>query len=95
MDRDLLEEQEHESHLLTSCPFLGQNAAEESISDPAAPILSFSSSSSSLCASSETVEERKRKERGFIFTFLPHLVDLSTYMIQDVIRFSKSLQDFR
>ncbi|RVE57864.1 hypothetical protein OJAV_G00203610 [Oryzias javanicus] len=90
MDRDLLEDHEHESHLVTSCPFFGQSKSE-----PAAPTHSFSCSSSGLCESSETLEDPTSEEKGFIFTFLPHLVDLSTYMIQDVIRFSKSLQDFR
>ncbi|XP_044072736.1 nuclear receptor subfamily 1 group I member 2 isoform X3 [Siniperca chuatsi] len=43
---------------------------------------SLSSSSSSLCGTS-------------VFTALPHVTDLTTYMIQDIISFSKNLQDFR
>ncbi|XP_050926773.1 nuclear receptor subfamily 1 group I member 2 isoform X2 [Lates calcarifer] len=58
---------------------------------------SLSSSSSSLCGSSEKQENQKGEEvrKGSVFTALPHITDLTTYMIQDIISFSKSLQDFR
>lgn len=33
--------------------------------------------------------------QGCVFTALPHVTDLATYMIHDIIAFSKSLTDFR
>lgn len=52
------------------------------------------SSSSSPCPDFYfNKEEPKRKT--IVFTALPHLSDLGTYMIHDIIRFSKSLQAFR
>lgn len=38
---------------------------------------------------------RNDVENRCVFTALPHVADLTTYMIQDVISFSKSLQDFQ
>uniref|UniRef100_A0A3B4Y4T8 Nuclear receptor subfamily 1, group I, member 2 n=1 Tax=Seriola lalandi dorsalis TaxID=1841481 RepID=A0A3B4Y4T8_SERLL len=54
-------------------------------------------SSSSFCGSFEKQKNREGEEvtKSIIFTALPHLTDLTTYMIQDIISFSKSLQDFR
>ncbi|KAI3356326.1 hypothetical protein L3Q82_017548, partial [Scortum barcoo] len=58
---------------------------------------SFSSSSPDLCISFEKRENQEgdRVRKGSVFSALPHLTDLTTYMIQDIISFSKSLQDFR
>ncbi|XP_045909864.1 nuclear receptor subfamily 1 group I member 2 [Micropterus dolomieu] len=55
---------------------------------------SFSSSSSCLCGTSKKLENHEGDESN-VFTALPHVTDLTTYMIQDIISFSKNLQDFR
>ncbi|XP_051259450.1 nuclear receptor subfamily 1 group I member 2 isoform X1 [Dicentrarchus labrax] len=57
-----------------------------------------SSSSSSLCGSFEKQDNQggeQARESTAVFTALPHVADLTTYMIQDIISFSKGLQDFR
>nr|XP_046261137.1 nuclear receptor subfamily 1 group I member 2 isoform X2 [Scatophagus argus] len=56
-----------------------------------------SSSSSSLCDSFEKQENQDSLQvrKSSVFTALPHVTDLTTYMIQDIISFSKSLRDFR
>lgn len=41
------------------------------------------------------VDKDQSKRKSTVFTALPHLSDLGTYMIHDIIRFSKSLQAFR
>ncbi|XP_030283636.1 nuclear receptor subfamily 1 group I member 2 isoform X2 [Sparus aurata] len=58
---------------------------------------SSSSSSSSLSGSFDKQEnvEGNPDRKSSVFTALPHVTDLVTYMIQDIISFSKSLQDFR
>lgn len=58
---------------------------------------SSSSSSSCLCGSFQKQQSQERKHEGksSVFTALPHVTDLTTYMIQDIISFSKSLQGFR
>ncbi|XP_069010117.1 nuclear receptor subfamily 1 group I member 2 [Embiotoca jacksoni] len=106
MDRNILpviEDNQSASerpHPLTSC---STNTASKSASDPTASSracsLSSSSSSSfsSLWGSFEKQENHEGDEvkNGCVFTALPHVADLTTYMIQDIISFSKSLQDFR
>ncbi|XP_037646329.1 nuclear receptor subfamily 1 group I member 2 [Sebastes umbrosus] len=57
--------------------------------------LSPSSSSSSSLSGSFEKPENQEVRKGNVFTALPHVADLMTYMIQDVISFSKSLRDFR
>lgn len=55
-------------------------------------------SSTSLSGSFETPENQEHEEagkKGSVFTALPHVADLTTYMIQDIITFSKSLRDFQ
>ncbi|KAK7153786.1 hypothetical protein R3I94_007219 [Phoxinus phoxinus] len=53
---------------------------------------SFSSSSLSF----QSLENKERKWlKGAIFTSLPHFTDLTTYMIKNVINFSKTLAMFR
>ncbi|XP_028991924.1 nuclear receptor subfamily 1 group I member 2 isoform X2 [Betta splendens] len=42
----------------------------------------------------ESVQERDISKSS-VFTALPHIMDLTTYMIQDIINFSKSLRTFR
>ncbi|XP_059199057.1 nuclear receptor subfamily 1 group I member 2 isoform X2 [Centropristis striata] len=58
---------------------------------------SSSSSYSSLFGSfnKQENEEVEEARKGSVFTALPHMADLTTYMIQDIISFSKSLRDFR
>ncbi|KAM6934029.1 nuclear receptor subfamily 1 group I member 2 [Xenentodon cancila] len=96
MDRDILTESEQKSHPLTKCPADTCTSAAESSADPTTSsyICSFSYSAS-LSGSSEELETQEKDKSASIYTALPHLADLTTYMIQDVIRFSKSLQDFR
>ncbi|XP_070694236.1 nuclear receptor subfamily 1 group I member 2 [Pempheris klunzingeri] len=53
------------------------------------------SSSSSLCGGREETQEGEEAIKGGVFTALPHVTDLTTYMIQGIISFSKSLQGFR
>lgn len=55
------------------------------------------SSSSTPCGFFETQEvpEGEHMTKSSIFTALPHVTDLTTYMIHDIISFSKSLLDFR
>ncbi|XP_075959372.1 nuclear receptor subfamily 1 group I member 2 [Anarhichas minor] len=55
------------------------------------------SSSSSLSGSFEKQENHEDEEvrKASVFSALPHVTDLTTYMIQDIIRFSKGLRDFR
>ncbi|XP_029315000.1 nuclear receptor subfamily 1 group I member 2 isoform X2 [Cottoperca gobio] len=58
---------------------------------------SFSPSLLSLSGSFEKQENQEDEEarKGSVFTALPHVADLTTYMIQDIITFSKSIRDFR
>ncbi len=58
---------------------------------------SSSLSSSSLFSSFEKQDnqEGEQVQKSGVFTALPHVTDLTTYMIQDIISFSKSLRDFR
>ncbi|KAM9346821.1 nuclear receptor subfamily 1 group I member 2 [Symphorus nematophorus] len=53
-------------------------------------------SSSSLRGSFEKQEDQEGEQvrKSSVFTALPHVADLTTYMIKDIISFSKSLQDF-
>ncbi|XP_047455958.1 nuclear receptor subfamily 1 group I member 2 isoform X2 [Mugil cephalus] len=90
-------------HPLTGHPAQTCATADKSAAEPAASSCggslcsSFSSSSSSLCGSFEK-QESQEGDGGTarcVFTALPHVTDLTTYMIQDIIRFSKGLQDFR
>lgn len=57
----------------------------------------FSPSASSPLSTYLYFDQNHSKEakRKTVFTALPHLSDLGTYMIHDIIRFSKSLQAFR
>ncbi|XP_073330452.1 nuclear receptor subfamily 1 group I member 2 isoform X3 [Pagrus major] len=71
------------------------NEDNQSASEPSST--SSSSSSSSVSGSFDKQEnvEGKPDRKNCVFTALPHVTDLVTYMIQDIISFSKSLQDFR
>ena len=63
---------------------------------PCEPSSTSSSSSSSLSGPFDKQENVDgNPDRKSVFTALPHVTDLVTYMIQDIISFSKSLQDFR
>uniref|UniRef100_A0A3B5MLW5 Nuclear receptor subfamily 1, group I, member 2 n=1 Tax=Xiphophorus couchianus TaxID=32473 RepID=A0A3B5MLW5_9TELE len=66
-----------------------------SFSSASSPSLSSSSTRSFLPGSTEKGEDNVGDKNSSVYTNLPHLADLTTYMIQDIIRFSKSLQDFR
>lgn len=58
----------------------------------------FSSPASSPLGANLYFDQDHRTEaqrKTTVFTALPHLSDLVTYMIHDIIRFSKSLQAFR
>ncbi|XP_072300614.1 nuclear receptor subfamily 1 group I member 2 [Eucyclogobius newberryi] len=73
-------------------------AAEEMSYDFLLPSLSSSSSSSSspsLYLYHDKEQSKESDEKIKFFTSLPHFSDLATYMIHDIIRFSKSLQVFR
>lgn len=47
--------------------------------------------------SSETQRNQEAEDarQGCVFTALPHVTDLTTYMIHDIIAFSKSLANFK
>ncbi|KAJ0005625.1 hypothetical protein NQD34_015519 [Periophthalmus magnuspinnatus] len=83
-------------------------AAEQTFYDfflPSPPFCSsstFSCSSSSSSSSSPSLylyfdkdQNKESDQKIKFFTSLPHLSDLTTYMIHNIIRFSKSLQVFR
>ncbi|XP_075335589.1 nuclear receptor subfamily 1 group I member 2 isoform X2 [Odontesthes bonariensis] len=106
MDRDILAENEHsQSHPLTKCPTKICSTAAKSSTDPTSSSYACSLSSSSSTSSSSPSpslsnspgkhEDCEGDGNGRVYTALPHLADLTTYMIQDIIRFSKSLPDFR
>ncbi|XP_047225728.1 nuclear receptor subfamily 1 group I member 2 isoform X3 [Girardinichthys multiradiatus] len=103
MDRDILAENQQTSCLTQTCSTADKPEAEPTSSPDPCFISSSSSSSSLSCSStysffssfSEKVENHVGDENSSVYTNLPHLADLTTYMIQDIIRFSKSLQDFR
>uniref|UniRef100_A0A1A7XGC3 Nuclear receptor subfamily 1, group I, member 2 n=1 Tax=Iconisemion striatum TaxID=60296 RepID=A0A1A7XGC3_9TELE len=89
MDREILAESEHsQSDPPTSCPTQTCSSSGKSSPDSSSSLYTCSLSSSS-CSS------ENKDYTGCVYTNLPHLADLTTYMIQDIIRFSKSLQDFR
>lgn len=106
MDRDVLMENQ-QSRPQTSSLTKSWCAAEEhgddpskspypcSLSSTSSPSLSSSSTRFFLPGSFEKGEDNVGDENSSVYTNLPHLADLTTYMIQDIIRFSKSLQDFR
>ncbi|XP_030641761.1 nuclear receptor subfamily 1 group I member 2 [Chanos chanos] len=56
-------------------------------------IYSFSSSCSQ--DSEEMEEDKSSRTSGKLFTTLPHVTDLNTYMIQNVINYAKVLSSFR
>ncbi|XP_071332426.1 nuclear receptor subfamily 1 group I member 2 isoform X2 [Trachinotus anak] len=89
---------------LSNCPTNICTKTSKSVTDPTtspcANSLSSSSSSSysssSFCGSCEKQENQQEEVRkSTVFTALPHVTDLTTYMIHDIISFAKSLQDFR
>ncbi|XP_041806118.1 nuclear receptor subfamily 1 group I member 2 isoform X2 [Chelmon rostratus] len=85
MDRNVLPVGEH-----------NQSASESSCTCS----LSSSSSSSSPCSHCGSFEKQESQEGGqvrqsSVYSALPHMTDLITFMIQDIISFSKSLQGFR
>ncbi|XP_013882593.1 nuclear receptor subfamily 1 group I member 2 isoform X2 [Austrofundulus limnaeus] len=94
MDREVLTEPEHSrSDPQPSCPT--KTCASH---DPASSshVCSVASSSSACFSGSAAKQEACRSDRNpSIYTALPHMADLTTYMIHDIIRFSKSLQNFR
>ncbi|XP_038163949.1 nuclear receptor subfamily 1 group I member 2 isoform X1 [Cyprinodon tularosa] len=101
-DRDILAENQE-----TTCPTKTCSTADKPAAPPTTPPYhcslspvpsspSFSSSTYYFPSSfSEKVDGHLGDKSSFVYTNLPHLSDLTTYMIQDIIRFSKSLQDFR
>ncbi|KAM6985074.1 nuclear receptor subfamily 1 group I member 2 [Aplochiton taeniatus] len=50
---------------------------------------------SSSSSSDPGDKEEKGDQDGLVFTTLPHLADLTTYMIQNIINFAKGLPSFR
>ncbi|XP_049450729.1 nuclear receptor subfamily 1 group I member 2 isoform X1 [Epinephelus fuscoguttatus] len=68
------------------------NQSENSLSSFSS---SLSPSSSSTLSGSFEKQENPEVREGSVFTALPHVADLTTYMIQDIISFSRSLRDFR
>ncbi|XP_023271597.1 nuclear receptor subfamily 1 group I member 2 [Seriola lalandi dorsalis] len=82
---------------LTNCPTNICTKTSKSATGPRTSSCANFLSSSSFCGSFEKQKNREGEEvtKSIIFTALPHLTDLTTYMIQDIISFSKSLQDFR
>lgn len=96
MDRDMLAGNQ-QSTPQTSNSTAEKLADEPTTHDYPCSLSSFSSSSarSFLSSFSEKVENHAGDKNSSVYSNLPHLADLMTYMIQDVIRFSKSLQDFR
>ncbi|MED6295103.1 hypothetical protein CHARACLAT_027997 [Characodon lateralis] len=99
MDRDILAENQQTSCLTQNCSTADKLEAEPTSSpDPcfiSSSSLSSSSTYSFFSSFSEKVENHVGDENSSVYTNLPHLADLTTYMIQDIICFSKSLQDFR
>ncbi|XP_030613238.1 nuclear receptor subfamily 1 group I member 2 [Archocentrus centrarchus] len=105
MDRNIFPVNEYKQsaskafHPLTECHRNCCTTPSKSASDPT------SSSSSSSCSSSSSHfhgsiskqenHKENKVENSCVFTALPHVADLTTYMIQEVISFSKTLQDFR
>ncbi|CAL1582260.1 unnamed protein product [Knipowitschia caucasica] len=89
-----------EEYMNESCEPLCSHAedfcavAETSSYDFFLPCLS-PSSPPSLYMQLETEQNTQSDQKITIFTSLPHFSDLVTYMIHDIIRFSKSLQVFR
>ncbi|KAJ8013174.1 hypothetical protein DPEC_G00050540 [Dallia pectoralis] len=53
------------------------------------------STGSSSCSSEEKVEDDSDCGGNTVFTTLPHIADLTTYMIQNIISFAKGLHSFR
>ncbi|XP_056244513.1 nuclear receptor subfamily 1 group I member 2 isoform X1 [Seriola aureovittata] len=82
---------------LTNCPTNICTKTSKSATGPRTSSCANFLSSSSFCGSFEKQKNREGEEvtKSIIFTALPHVTDLTTYMIQDIISFSKSLQDFR
>uniref|UniRef100_A0A3B5BIS8 Nuclear receptor subfamily 1, group I, member 2 n=1 Tax=Stegastes partitus TaxID=144197 RepID=A0A3B5BIS8_9TELE len=104
MDRNILPASEYNQsasepfHPLTNCSTNTCTTASKSATDPTASSYASSLSSSSLfspCGSSEKEGNHEGVNNTCVFTALPHMTDLTTYMIQDIISFSKSLKDFR
>ncbi|KAL0963417.1 hypothetical protein UPYG_G00306170 [Umbra pygmaea] len=56
---------------------------------------SLLSSDSTSSSSAGEEEDCSYAEKGPVFTTLPHIADLTTYMIQNVISFAKGLASFR
>nr|XP_004551432.1 nuclear receptor subfamily 1 group I member 2 [Maylandia zebra] len=105
MDRNILPVNTHKQtaskhfNPLTECPRNGCSTASKSTTEPTSSPSATSCSSSSSCFHSSIKKQehhiRNDVENRCVFTALPHVADLTTYMIQNVISFSKSLQDFR
>ncbi|XP_017568958.1 nuclear receptor subfamily 1 group I member 2 isoform X1 [Pygocentrus nattereri] len=70
-----------------------QSVRAESSREPVVNLLPHGSCSSSVCHVEDS--ENGDKRRKTVFTTLPHLTDLSTYMIQNVINYAKVLRPFR
>ncbi|XP_053185022.1 nuclear receptor subfamily 1 group I member 2 [Scomber japonicus] len=79
---------------LTNCPTNTCTTFNKSATDPR--ISSCAGSLSSSSSLSDFVENQEGEEvrKSSVFTALPHVTDLTTYMIQDIISFSKSLKIF-
>ncbi|KAM7407242.1 hypothetical protein PAMA_003121 [Pampus argenteus] len=90
-----------------TCATFNKSATDPRISSYASSLSSsssssFSSSSSSSSSSSllgffekHETQESEEVRKSNVFTALPHITDLTTYMIQDIISFSKRLKIFR
>ncbi|XP_041857486.1 nuclear receptor subfamily 1 group I member 2 [Melanotaenia boesemani] len=90
IDRDILTDGElNLSHPLTNYPT--ELSPGKSSADPTTSLHTCSSSSTSFGYSDNHKGDGNRR----VYTALPHMADLTTYMIKDIISFSKSLQDFR
>lgn len=80
---------------LSNCPENTCTAATEPASDPRTSSYDYCSPSPSSLSHSHQKQDGETDKKASVFTALPHVTDLSTYMIQNVIRFSKSLWFFR
>ncbi|KAM4730705.1 nuclear receptor subfamily 1 group I member 2 [Anableps anableps] len=105
MDRDIFAENQpsrpRASSLTNTCCTAEGPANDDPSTSPhpcslsSTSSLASSSAHSFLSSFSEKDEGCVGDQNSSVYTNLPHLADLTTYMIQDIIRFSKSLQDFR
>lgn len=89
LDRDA----EHTQVASASHRLSSETEREEALQDTIQKVIRHDSSFVSVFQTEEA--ENKSEEGKIKFTSLPHITDLSTYMIQNVISFAKIIQTFR